>query len=204
MVARVVLTNAQILFRESDFKNRSRSCRRVLLTPLTARIVGKVGSVVSGEPSSIFIPSEEDYNSPAATFSNLFHGPAVVARLRERRQLRRLVGRAALTLSPSRENVRSAKMESRSVSRRAGVVPARRQRMKSEGRASTSVSIGPTADSIFVSMRHNFPFACVLPKLSALFATTLHPSLPLFACNRLFDERAILSCLPYRVQAASR
>jgi len=164
MMSWVVLTNVQdVHFREFDCTNRNRGYKRVLLTLLTIRIVGKVGLMVSREPSSIFILSEEDYNSPAATFSNLLHGPAVVARPRERRQLRRLVGRVALTLSPSRENVRSAKVESRSVSRRAGVVSARRQRMKSERRASTSVSIGPAADSIFVSVRHNFPFACVLP-----------------------------------------
>lgn len=48
----------------------------------------------SREFSSIFIPSKKDYNSPAATFSNLFQDrPSVVARRRERRQLRRLVVR---------------------------------------------------------------------------------------------------------------
>jgi len=112
------------------------------------------------------------------------------------------VGRVAhsLTLSPSGENVRSAKVESPSVSRRAGVTPARRQRMKSERRASTSVSIGPAADSIFVSVQHNFPFACVLPQLLASpprFSQSpyLSPLLRLFACNRLFNEWAILSYL---------
>ena len=120
MMSWVVLTNVQdVHFREFDCTNRNRGYKRVLLTLLTIRIVGKVGLMVSREPSSIFILSEEDYNSPAATFSNLLHGPVVVARPRERRQLRRLVGRVALTLSPSRENVRSAKVESRSVSRRA-------------------------------------------------------------------------------------
>lgn len=70
----------------------------------------------SRELSSIFIPSKKDYNSPAATFSNLFHErPSVVARRRERRQLRRLVVRLH-SLTTSLEGgwmVRGVEVESR-------------------------------------------------------------------------------------------
>lgn len=186
MTVWVVLTNVQdVHFREFDCTNRSRGYKRVLLTPLTIRIVGKVGSTVSREPSSIFILSEEDYNSPAATFSNLLHGPAVVARPRERRQLRRLVGRVALTLSPSRENVRSAKVESRSVSRHAGVVPAQRQGWK----ASAAHRLRSLSGQLLI--QYSFPYgitfhlhaSCPTPSQPfVLFATTLlrPPHSPLF------------------------
>jgi len=52
---------------------------------------GKVGSAIPGEPSSIFIPSEEDYTiRRRPRFPISFPRPAVVARPRERRQLWRL------------------------------------------------------------------------------------------------------------------
>lgn len=43
-------------------------------TFLAAAVFGKGSLTIPREPSSIFIPSEENYTSPAATFSNLFLG----------------------------------------------------------------------------------------------------------------------------------
>lgn len=90
------------------------------MTPFAAHLVGesRLGEV-SRELSSIFIPSKKDYNSPAATFSNLFLRPtdrptrsSVVARRRERRQLRRLVTRLhSLTFPRGRMDGRGVVVE---------------------------------------------------------------------------------------------
>lgn len=136
-----------------------------------------VGSVVSRELSSIFIPNKKDYNSPAATFSNLFldrpsslvgkgTSPTLASLSLEDRDAHSL---------PSRERMDSRRRLDvkyrRSVSRHAG----NRFRSGDEKRTpridsfSLSLSIEPAADSIFVPGRHNFPFACALPNSRPTF-----------------------------------